>query len=200
MTLPINGGVVTTPFDEPRPMFDSVGAIIPPEKRASIHGALDVAGGDGWLRALEDGAVQAWVITRDSSERWSEWMYPFHKEKEEIQQSPYGYFYDTYGGLITLSTRTHVHLFTHFWSRELQERFHDWATVESRKDTRFPSFVSFSAPQTVRKGDKLAQIGNAGHSTGPHIHWEVHHRDALWDGDFQRDGRLRIDPTPFIKE
>jgi murein DD-endopeptidase MepM/ murein hydrolase activator NlpD len=47
--------------------------------------------------------------------------------------------------------------------------------------------------QTVAAGDVIGEVGTSGHSSGPHLHFEVH-----LDGD--RSDRGAIDPAPFMKE
>ena len=41
--------------------------------------------------------------------------------------------------------------------------------------------------QSVSKGDKIAEVGSTGRSTGPHVHFQVY-----------KDGKI-VDPKPFIK-
>jgi murein DD-endopeptidase MepM/ murein hydrolase activator NlpD len=43
--------------------------------------------------------------------------------------------------------------------------------------------------QRVRAGEEIAEIGNRGHSTGPHLHFEV------W-----QDGGQKINPLPWLAE
>jgi len=45
--------------------------------------------------------------------------------------------------------------------------------------------------QVVRAGDEIAELGNEGHSTGPHLHFEV------WRGGL--DGH-RVDPLGWLRD
>jgi len=51
------------------------------------------------------------------------------------------------------------------------------------------SAISVSAADTVRRGDKIGEVGSTGRSTGPHLHYEVRRRgDALDPVRFIRAG------------
>ena len=47
--------------------------------------------------------------------------------------------------------------------------------------------------QTVRTGQRIAQVGNTGGSSGPHLHFEV------WTGGGWYSGGKPIDPLPLLK-
>lgn len=55
-------------------------------------------------------------------------------------------------------------------------------------ETRYAhnSRVNVQAADKVRRGQRIAAVGNTGHSTGPHCHYEVHAQG------------LAVDPCPYI--
>ena len=47
--------------------------------------------------------------------------------------------------------------------------------TEQKADDRFPIIGVHTEKIIVKEGDSIGFVGNAGYSTGPHIHWEIHH-------------------------
>ena len=45
----------------------------------------------------------------------------------------------------------------------------------------------------LKPGDLIGYVGNAGYSTGPHVHWEIHHG---WQIDYYGN---RVNPANLIK-
>ena len=173
---------MTASFDQLRPLHDP---------GAWIHGAIDIAGGDGMVCAPVDGMVRAFAFVRP------ELRYDWERnEKKVILQEPCSrYFYDTYGGLIVLEATTgEYHIMTHFYINQLQDAFGTLTITEQRADARFPAFMLRSATQYVDAGTPLCRMGNAGYSTGAHVHWEIHPTKSIYPH------RNRIDPAKYIKE
>jgi len=181
MTIPVKDGTITAKFHESRPLSS-------PGKH--IHGALDVAGGDGMVRSPCEGVAQVFVFVRPKDGSWAV------KEKTQIDAIPVkDYWYDVYGGIIVvIENRTGVmHVMTHFWSRVLQERFGQFEIVESNAATRWPCFAMIGEKFKVSEGQALAPMGNAGFSTGAHVHWEVHHAAVV------EPHADRINPERYIR-
>ena len=63
-------------------------------------------------------------------------------------------------------------------------------------DNKFPIILysNLEKPYSVKAGRLLSTIGNAGFSTGPHIHYEIHH------GDHYEAHRKRVNPIDVYPE
>ncbi len=133
------------------------------------------------------------------------------------------YFYDAYGALVILKgVSGMVHVFTHSWLNQLfnltgpylesRQRAEKEGTDESRtrgmerfKTTeatgnddsgRWPltALSNLHSPFKVQEGELIGGVGNAGFSTGRHIHYEIHDRSS-W-----QEHRNRIDPKDIYPE
>jgi len=179
MMLPITRGTITTPFGEPRPVEGA---------KTHIHGALDVAGGNMQAIAPVSGTVRALVFLRSQTP----WAKP---DKDVIMALPCReYWYDIYGGIIELRADDGTyHLLTHFYASTLQKRFGRFEYIESKAETRTPTIALCSEPFHILEGGRLCEVGNAGYSTGAHIHWEVHPTIGI------TSYASRIDPTKLAR-
>jgi len=202
---PLRDGIITTPFDELRPLS------VPPSQRNHVHGALDLAGGDGIVRAPADGRAQGVVIYRavDPVKGIGGWGAKGIEEKSEILEFPWReYWYDTYGAFVVLyepSGRTH--LLCHILPKDILNpqpgparypfRYHYY--IEERENTRWICHMMLTEPTEVRAGQPLAPVGYAGYvipegPNGRHLHWEIHHTSKAID-----DYPLRINPKEYMR-
>jgi murein DD-endopeptidase MepM/ murein hydrolase activator NlpD len=65
--------------------------------------------------------------------------------------------------------------------------------LEERAKTRWPSHILMTDEVYVKQGERLAPLGNAGYTTGSHVHWEIHHQADMLD-----DYAKRIDPREYL--
>ncbi len=192
MIKPIKG-IITAGFDDPRP-FGS-------ENPDHVHGAIDLAPDTDDLSIVspEDGFAIAYVAVRQEGQYWPEMITVNGKTFPFLN-----YFYDMYGGIIVIripdgknyrnTIRTHV--ITHCYGKQLftvgalSTAPVKW--IEQAEDERWPIHAVHTAEKTVRKGQTISRVGNAGFSTGPHVHWEIHHGYKL------NPHADRIDPETMI--
>lgn len=175
MILPIKGGRITAPFSEMRPLMAS--------PKTHVHGALDVAGGDGVVRAPVAGVAQSYAIFRAEAGMW--WS---KDDKPEILGIPWrDYWHDIFGGLVAIQGEDgRLHILCHFWVRSIicgggQSPFTFDRYIESALPGRWPHHLLVSAPIRLYEGQTIAKLGSAGQSTGPHVHWEIHHQSNRLD-------------------
>ncbi len=159
-------GPITTKFSEPRPLSK------PPEERTHIHGAVDIASPSGTpIKAPEAGTVFVWCAYRIEPGTYWPATPIVHGHEFPFRN----YFYDTFGGVIVLKGRC-THVITHSYANQLFNKgLHTFGgTVEEVDDKRFPIHAVYSRRIEVKRGATIGFVGNAGYSTGPHIHWEIH--------------------------
>lgn len=168
-------GPITTDFHEPRPVSD-------PGKH--IHGAIDIGAPVGEpIRAPEAGVYMYWVAIRHKDgEYW-----PHEVIINDMKFYWSNYFYDMYGGLILVLSGDgkRVHIIAHSYVNQLFNKNGKLQvrTYEEKIDKRFPLLAVYSKAEVCREGEKLGYVGNAGYSTGSHIHWEIHNGWSwdVWD-------------------
>ena len=185
MILPLPSGRITAPFLQPRPLDGP---------KTHIHGAIDVAPQfpRQYAVAPVSGTAQFFQFLRPNTET----RFPA-SDKPGIMSHPYhNYFYDLYGGLIAIREKgsSRLHILTHFWANDFWTRkAPDY--IESRAPGRFPCVALMGDPFGVLEGERLAPVGNAGYSTGAHIHWEIHPTS-----DIITPYEQRLDPEQLLKE
>ena len=164
---------ITTDFHEMRPLSR------PPEKRNHPHGAIDIAVPTGTsIYAPERGEVE-WHVQFRRGRAYHDVYRPYQGGPKYAFRN---YFYETFGGLCVLyahSGRTHV--FAHIEAGEIFNRFaatgaEHFYTEDQNGDTSFYLFVNWRNLNDVHEGDFLCASGNAGYSTGAHVHYEIHKR------------------------
>lgn len=196
MATCLRGGSITTPFDEMRPLS------LPLDQRWHVHGAIDLAGGDGIIRAPTEGETRGFLIVRgvDPKSGPRAWG-PKSREKKEVYDLPWReYWEDIYGAFFVLIEKKtgRLHIMTHVYPTMILNRqvsplhypcVYD-GYIEERSDSRYPCRIFKTTKVVVREGQPLSKVGNAGFSSGAHVHWEVHHQHTRLD-----DYAERIDPS-----
>lgn len=194
----LKNGRITADFNEPRPLS------APADKRDHIHGALDIAGGDGVIVAPARGTAQGFVLFRGVEPQKGKraWADASH-EKSEIYEFPWReYWQDIFGGFIVLiEPNGRLHILCHIWPSQLLNPqispikfpFRFAYYIEERAQTRWPCHILMTETAQVSEGQPLARVGNAGYSTGPHVHWEIH-REATKLDDYPN----RINPREYL--
>jgi len=190
MTFPIQGVYrISAGFSELRPLSK------PPEDRDHPHGGVDLAVVEGTpIYAPERGEVE-WHAQFRRGRAYHDVYRPYEGGPKYAFRN---YFYETFGGLCVLygfSGRTHV--FAHIEATTIFNRFHatragNFYTEDRNGDTSFHLFVNWRDLVDVKEGDMICTSGNAGYSTGPHIHYEIH---KLKDWIPHRE---RIDPAELF--
>lgn len=158
---------VTAKWDEPRPMTN-------PGKH--VHGGIDIATKIGTdILAPEQGSLFLYYAIRNKeTESWP---------NDGTNTFPWkNYFYDMFGGIIVLKGDSGLtHLFAHSYINQLYNKSrHDWEAIEEKKASRFPLTAMMAGGIRVYQGDKIGEVGNAGYSSGPHCHYEIHN-GFKWD-------------------
>lgn len=191
MTRPIDAKYkITASFDEARPLNAKPGDLL------HNHGGVDFGAPIGTpLLSPEAGTVYYYRALRPvAGGIWPD-------EAPDFQGIPFpfvNYFYDMFGAITLLVGNTgRCHIFAHSYFRQLYERCPwAWNSQEQKADGRwvYECMHTFKHPQTVGEGVMIARVGNAGYSTGPHSHQEIHPSWKRWT-----PWADRIDPEDFLE-
>lgn len=203
--IPIKNGIVTTPFDQMRPLS------VPVEKRTHIHGAIDIASRYSWqsghreeILCPVDGYVWGYVAIRVPEDSKSGNRYWPKMPVIHGRIFPWAnYFYDMYGGVIIIEETNfadqviNTHLICHSYANQIFNLpplgpIGIPHSVEESKKSRYPIIAWYTDKFKFKKGDVIGSMGNAGYSTGSHIHWEIH------QGMFYQNHADRINPMTYL--
>jgi murein DD-endopeptidase MepM/ murein hydrolase activator NlpD len=185
---------LTSDFNEPRPLN------APPEKRTHVHGAWDIAVPEKTpMMAPEWGRAYKLVQFRSNGQTHN----LFWDDRKWFAFS--NYFYDTFGGLIILEGDSGLtYVFTHIWAQDiLDDLFREHISCHIKEETdkngAIVSLWNMNDPDNVEAGQYIGSSGNAGFSTGSHIHLELHRRrDWLrWEN---RPDPAEIWPLEFSRQ
>jgi hypothetical protein len=202
MLLPIDKTKcrLTADFNEPRPLTSN--------PKTHIHGSWDLGASTGTpIIAPENGYVFYFYATRENNTK------PMIPVDLPFNIKNHPYFYDVYGAITVLMSEKYTHVLAHSYMNQLFNRnplanqkkgfmslFQDsspkWKYIEQSADARFPTmlFHTGDKPISVTAGECIAYVGNAGFSTGAHLHWEIH------NGRTWNDYKDRVDPAKFFPE
>lgn len=183
MILPIPSGRITAPFSQPRPLGAAP---------THVHGAIDVAPTSiHGVVAPVSGRAQFLQFLRPNITTF----FPADDKDIILRHPTHNYFYDLYGGICTIIDKHtgYLHVLTHFWASALWSRSVPVYT-ESRVEGRFPCVALIGTPFVVKEGAPLCPVGNAGFSTGPHVHWEIHPSSEVLSPYADR-----LDPEALLK-
>ena len=163
-------GKLTTNFTEKRPLSK------PLNERDHIHGAIDIAAPTGTpIYMPENGFAFAWAAYRPKAEMY----WPTMPELDDTRLMPWcNYFYDTFGGVIVAQSAEgeRTHIICHAYANQLfnKDIYDTILSVEQKEDSRFPIHAYYTSRKLFVESDIIGYVGNAGYSTGSHIHWEIH--------------------------
>jgi len=165
MTFPVDAPWrLSAGFDELRPLAN-------PRRP---HGAVDLAVPIGTaIRAPEPG-ICYWHLQIRHGEGAHDLYWP-----DGVWFAFSNYFYEVFGGLVIFegwkSKLTHV--FAHLAGRDIVRMLNmHKAEISYDEDRISYLFSNLRRGVATEEGTIIGYSGNAGQSTGPHIHYEIHNR------------------------
>jgi hypothetical protein len=180
-------GDISAPFDQPRPLGS--------DSPTHVHGGIDIPSPVGTqILAPEAGTARAWIATRYRDNQY--WPEPVQMDDGDFPFA--NYFLDMYGGIIVLRSadRWRTHIIAHCFGNQIFNRrpmgYTETHWAEESTVTRWPIHAIYTDEVQYNEGELLGYVGNAGYSTGPHIHWEIHH-GYRWNSH-----EKRIDPAAWL--
>jgi hypothetical protein len=193
MQHPVPGSRISASYEQKRPLS------VPMDRRTHVHGAIDIVADVGTpISAPERGMLYYFAAFRHDRSRTLAELY---LDGEPFDFAGRPYFYDVFGGIIILlgnSGKTHLlaHSFMNqlFNSPPVRVR---WKYKESLKVERWPLTAFYTTNgygRHVEEGDTIGAVGNAGYSTGAHVHWEIH------NGRRWQEYADRPNPADYIEE
>jgi len=163
---------LTTDFHEPRPLSR------PPEKRDHPHGGWDIRVPVGTkIYAPENGNlyfhIMPWKFGRANENR-----YHTIRWHDGTKYAFRNYFYEWFGGLFILEGESGLtHVFAHIDAAEVFRASCFFSCdMTCTEDGTAYLLANLLDPAGVMAGNEIGKSGNAGLSTGPHIHYELHHK------------------------
>jgi hypothetical protein len=167
------------------------------EFRSHPHGAIDIAAPVNTpIYAPEKGLLYYFKAVRhNTSDSWRE------VDWRDGEQFPFqNYFYDLYGSVILIvgTVSGYFHVICHSWWNQLYGKIPKLRElIEYQEENRVERFSieayhNLSNAIIKEEGDLIGYVGNAGYSTGPHVHYEIH------DNKYQKHND-RVDPGELFK-
>lgn len=183
MYFPIRGPYkITSDFDELRPLSKPI------DQRKHKHGAIDYGVSKGTLiTSPENGILYYHLLARQAKGTHNLFW------QDKVWYAFSNYFYEIWGGLIIVEGRTgYTHVFAHIEAsvigKMLNEKTSGIDIIESEQGLLI-SNLSYGIPIGV--AEPIGYSGNAGYSTGPHVHYEIH-RNRKWIPHQYRENPMNL--------